>query len=73
VEVEAVIEGLQRLAIHGSPYWRVFYSLDGDRETIYQAQLSDEAIDPNLVVGESVWLTMILRTVMEIRRVDRQD
>lgn len=73
MEVEAVIEGLQRLAIHGSPYWRVFYSLDGDRETIYQAQLSDEAIDPNLVVGESVWLTMILRTVMEIRRVDRQD
>ena len=73
MDVEAVIEGLQRLAIHGSPYWRVFYSLDGDRETIYQAQLSDEAIDPNLVVGESVWLTMILRTVMEIRRVDRKD
>ncbi len=68
MEVEATIEGLQRIAIHGSPYVRVFYSLDGDRETILQAQLPDESVDPDLGVGDQVRLTMVLRTVMEVRR-----
>ena len=68
MDVEATIEGLQRIAIHGSPYVRVFYSLDGDRETILQAQLPDESVDPDLAVGDQVRLTMVLRTVMEVRR-----
>jgi hypothetical protein len=68
VDVEATIEGLQRIAIHGSPYVRVFYSQDGDRETILQAQLPDESVDPDLAVGDQVRLTMVLRTVMEVRR-----
>jgi len=69
MEIEAVIEGLQRIAIHGSPYVRVFYSLDEDREKILPAQLPDEAIDAGIKVGDRVRLTMLLRTVMEVRRI----
>ncbi|HEX3303946.1 MAG TPA: hypothetical protein VHR64_13755 [Thermomicrobiales bacterium] len=68
MEIEATVEGMQRIAIHGSPYVRVFYSLDDDRETIHQAQLPDEAVDANIRVGDRVRLTMLLRTVMEVRR-----
>ena len=68
MEIEATVEGMQRIAIHGSPYVRVFYSLNGDRETIHQAQLPDEAVDADIRVGDRVRLTMLLRTIMEIRR-----
>lgn len=68
MEVEAIIEGMQRIAIHGSPYVRIFYSLDSDPETILQAQLPDEAVDSGISVGDRVRLTMVLRTVMEVRR-----
>ncbi len=67
MEIEATVEGMQRIAIHGSPYFRVFYSLDDDRETIHQAQLPDEAVDADIRVGDRVRLTMLLRTVMEVR------
>jgi hypothetical protein len=68
VEVEATIEGRQRIAIHGSPYVRVFYSLDDDREKVLAAQLPEEAVDGDIKVGDRVRLTVLLRTVMEIRR-----
>jgi len=69
VEIEATIEGMQRIAIHGSPYVRVFYLLDDDRETVLQAQLPDEAVDAAIRVGDRVRLTVLLRTVMEVRRI----
>jgi hypothetical protein len=69
VEVEAILEGLQRILIHGSGYVRVFYSLDDDRERILQAQLPEEAVDSGIRVGDRVRLTMVLRTVMEVRRI----
>ena len=69
MEIEATIEGMQRIAIHGSPYVRVFYSLDDDRETVLQAQLPDEAVDAAIRVGDRVRLTVLLRTVMEVRRI----
>ena len=68
MEIEATVEGIQRIAIHGSPYVRVFFALDDDRETIHQAQLPDEAVDADIRVGDRVRLTMLLRTVMEVRR-----
>ena len=68
MEIEATVEGLQRIAIHGSPYVRVYYSLDDDRETINQAQLPDEAVDADIRVGDRVRLTVLLRTVMDVRR-----
>jgi hypothetical protein len=67
VEIEATIEGLQRIAIHGSPYVRVYYRLDDDPEKILAAQLPDEAVDSGIKVGDRVRLTMLLRTVMEVR------
>jgi hypothetical protein len=60
---------MQRIAIHGSPYVRIFYSLDDDREMILQAQLPDEAVDAGIDVGDRVRLTVLLRTVMEVRRI----
>ncbi|HYP58861.1 MAG TPA: hypothetical protein VEQ36_00420 [Thermomicrobiales bacterium] len=69
MEIEATIEGMQRIAIHGSPYVRVFYSLDDDRDTVLQAQLPDEAVDAGIDVGDRIRLTMLLRTVMEVRRI----
>ena len=67
MEVEATVEGMQRIAIHGSPYVRFYYSLDDDREQILAAQLPDEAVDAEIKVGDRVRLTMLLRTVMEVR------
>jgi hypothetical protein len=67
VEVEATVEGMQRIAIHGSPYVRVFYSLEDDPEQVLAAQLPDEAVDTGIKVGDRVRLTMLLRTVMEVR------
>lgn len=69
MEVEAKVEGLQRIAIHGSPYVRLFYSLPADPETIQVAQLPEEAIDSGVEVGDAVCLTVLLRTVMEARRI----
>ena len=69
MEIEATIEGMQRITIHGSPYVRVFYSLVDEPEKILPAQLPDEAVDAGIKVGDRVRLTMVLRTVMEVRRV----
>ena len=68
MEVEAKVEGMQRIAIHGSPYVRLYFSLADDPETVQVAQLPSEAIDDGIKVGETVRLTMLLRTVMEARR-----
>ncbi|MDQ2683089.1 MAG: hypothetical protein M3Y37_06140 [Chloroflexota bacterium] len=69
MEIEATVEGMQRIAIHGSPYVRVYYSLPDDPETILSAQLPSEAVDDGVKVGDRVRLTMLLRTVMEVRAI----
>lgn len=68
MDVEARIEGLQRIAIHGSPYVRVYYTLPEDAETILSCQLPQEAVDDDVKVGDTVRLTVLLRTVMEVRK-----
>jgi hypothetical protein len=45
----------------------VFYSLEDDPEQVLAAQLPDEAVDTGIKVGDRVRLTMLLRTVMEVR------
>lgn len=57
---------MQRIAIHGSPYVRVYYSLPEDPETILSCQLPQEAVDTDIAVGDRVRLTVLLRTVMEV-------
>ena len=67
MELYARIEGMQRIAIHGSPYVRVYYSLPGDPDTILNCQLPAEAVDDTVQVGDPVRLTVLMRTVMEVR------
>ncbi|MGC4192585.1 MAG: hypothetical protein QM589_15695 [Thermomicrobiales bacterium] len=68
MEVRGRLEGIQHYTIHGGPYARLFYTLPGDPETVLQAQLPAEAFDADLAVGDEIVLTMLLRTVMEIRK-----
>jgi hypothetical protein len=69
MEVRARLEGIQHYTIHGGPYARLFYVLPDEPETVLQAQLPAEAFDADLVPGDEIVLTMLLRTVMEIRKV----
>ena len=62
------LEGVQRYTIHGSPYVRVFFTLEGDGETIQQAQLPIEAFDGSLRPGDPISVTMLIRTVMAVAR-----
>lgn len=62
------LEGIQRYTIHGSPYVRVFFTLDGDAEAVQQAQLPIEAFDESLRPGDAISVTMLIRTVMSIAR-----
>lgn len=68
MEIYGTLEGRQDYTIHGGPYARLFYSLPDDPETIHQCQLPAEAFDADLAVGDRIVLTMLLKTVMEIRK-----
>ena len=63
-----ILEGRQDYTIHGQLYARLFFHVDGDSETIHQCQLPGDAFDPDLQVGDRIRVTMLLRTVMEIRK-----
>ena len=66
--VEGRLEGIRRYTIHGGPYAQLYFSHLDDSETIHQAQLPEEAWDSDLTVGDSIVITYLLKTVMEIRR-----
>jgi hypothetical protein len=68
VEVDALLEGLQSYTIHGSVYYRVFFSHEDDPETIHQAQLPEDAFDTGLLPGAKIRVTYLLKTVMKIER-----
>ena len=68
MEQPGTLEGVQRYAIHGSPYVRVFFTLEGDGETVVQAQLPVEAFDESLRPGDPITVTMLMRTVMAVAR-----
>jgi hypothetical protein len=68
MDVQGTLEGIQRYTIHGGPYGRLFFSLPDDPGNVQQCQLPEEAFDGDLQVGEPILITMLMRTVMEIRR-----
>lgn len=68
MEIHGTLEGRQDYTIHGGPYARLFYSLPDDPETVHQCQLPAEAFDADLKVGDRIVLTMLLKTVMEMRK-----
>lgn len=63
-----VLEGRQDYTLHGQLYAKLFFHMDGDTETIIQCQLPGDAFDTDLQVGDHIRITMLLRTVMEIRK-----
>ena len=69
MEVRGKLEGIQHYTIHGGPYGRLFFSLPEDPENVQQAQLPVEAFDADLQPGDEIVITMLMRTVMEIRKV----
>lgn len=68
MDIPALIEGLRRYTIHGEPYAVVYYSRDGDRETILRTQLSEDALPSSLRVGDAVVITLVGSIVAGIRR-----
>ena len=68
MEILGRLEGRQAYTIHGGPYARLFYSHRDEPETIHQCQLPEEAVDADLKPGDSIRITYLLKTVMEIRR-----
>ena len=67
------LEGVQRYTIHGSPYVRVFFTLEGNADAIQQAQLPIEAFDESLRPGDAISVTMLIRTVMAVARRTEDD
>ena len=68
METEVRVEGVQRVLIHSSEYVRVFFTHSSAPDTMQQCQLPIEAFDTALNVGDQAVATMLLRTVMEIRK-----
>lgn len=64
------LEGRQDYTIHGQLYARLFFHADGDPdpENTIQCQLPSDAFDTDLQVGDRVRITMLMSTVMEIRK-----
>ena len=68
MDVDGTLEGLQTYTLHGAPWYRAFFALSSDPETIIQAQLPEDAFDATLKPGDAIVVTMLLRTVMQIKR-----
>lgn len=68
MEVEGRLEGLQPFAIHDTKYFRVFYSFLDQPDQILECRLPFDAIDEGLKPGDPVVLTMLMKTVMEVRK-----
>jgi hypothetical protein len=68
MEVEGRLEGVQRYLIHGTPYFRVYFSLPDSPDDIQQAQLPFDAFDETLMPGDPITITFLLKTVMKIER-----
>jgi hypothetical protein len=66
MDVEGTLEGLQPYAIHGTRYYRVFYSHTDAPDDILQCQLPFDAFDPDLRPGDPITVTYLLKTVMRI-------
>jgi hypothetical protein len=71
MEIEGTLEGLQPYSIHGTRYFRVFYSHLDEPDTILQAQLPFDAFDAALKPGDPITITYLLKTVMQIGRSQR--
>jgi len=67
MDVAARLEGVQPYQIHSTLYYRVYFSLPDAPDQIQQCQLPFDAFDAELKPGDSIIVTMLMRTVMQIR------
>ncbi len=68
MEIAGTIEGIRRYTIHGEPYAVVYFSHDDDRDTIHQAQLSEDALPIGVRVGDAINITYVGSIVAGILR-----
>jgi len=68
MEVDGRLEGIQAYEIHGTRYYRVFYTHLDDTDEIRQCQLPFDAIDAELKPSDPIRITYLLKTVMAIHR-----
>ncbi|HWV25012.1 MAG TPA: hypothetical protein VNZ58_12545 [Thermomicrobiales bacterium] len=68
MDVEGTLEGRQDYTIHGELYARLYYSLPDDPENVQACQLPSDAFDAELKPGDPIRITLLLKTVMEIRK-----
>lgn len=66
MEVAGTLEGLQPYEIHGTQYFRVFYSHADDPDQILECRLPGDAIFAGAKPGQPVTITYLLKTVMAI-------
>ena len=67
MEIDGRLEGIQAYEIHGTRYYRIYYSHLDQPDLIQQCQLPFDAFDATLEPGDPVRITYLLKTVMEIR------
>lgn len=67
MDVIGKLEGRQDYTIHGELYARLYFSLPEDPDNVQQCQLPSDAFDADLKPGDSVRITFLLKTVMEMR------
>jgi hypothetical protein len=68
MDVAGTLEGLQPYEIHGTRYYRVFYSHLDAPDQILQCQLPSDALYPDAHPGEPITITYLMKTVMRIDR-----
>lgn len=71
MDVEGTLEGLQPYTIHGTCYYRVFYSHADAPDQILQAQLPFDALDATLKPGDPITITYLLKSVLSIAKGSR--
>lgn len=66
MEVAGRLEGLQAYEIHGTRYYRVFYSHADEPDQILECRLPSDALYAGAKPGQAITLTYLLKTVMAI-------
>ncbi len=66
MDVAGTLEGLQPYEIHGTRYYRVFYSHADNPDQILQCRLPGDALYAGANPGDPVIITYLLKTVMAI-------
>jgi len=70
MEILGTLEGRKDYTIHGELYSQLYFSLPDAPEDIQQCRLPGDAFDNDLKPGDPIRITLLLKTVMEMRHAD---